>query len=325
MKKTVALIIFIFSIVLLQGQTNLVPNWSFEIDSLCPDASSEINYAPPWHSAGGNPDYFNTCVSIFGVGIPLNWCGYQYPKTGIAYAGIYCYVSNGSFNDLKEYLHVKLSDSLVQNRKYCVSFYVNLSKPPYMTYNNVAITEIGMYFSDSTLFSVNAGPLPFTPQIVSPTGVFLTDTVNWTEISGTYIAYGGEKYITIGNFKPTGMTDTMGIVHHNNTSASYYFIDDVTVRDCTNDGVEEIGNPYAISVNPNPNNGNFILDYHIANADSGLLSIYDVTGKLILSYPFNSSGTSIKIENAQLNAGAYFYQVKVNDRKVKMGKLIIVK
>ncbi len=76
---------------------------------------------------------------------------------------------------------------------------------------------------------------------------------------------------------------------------------------------------------PNPNNGNFTLGYHISDTDIGVLSIFDITGKFIKSYPFNSNETSININGAELNAGVYFYEVMVNDRKVKMDKLIIVK
>ncbi len=44
------------------AQTNLVPNPSFETDSLCPNGGSEIKYASPWYSpTGGSPDYFRPC------------------------------------------------------------------------------------------------------------------------------------------------------------------------------------------------------------------------------------------------------------------------
>ena len=76
---------------------------------------------------------------------------------------------------------------------------------------------------------------------------------------------------------------------------------------------------------PNPNNGNFTLDYHITDSDIGLLLIYDLAGRLISSCPFNSTETSIKIDGTQLSAGSYLYEIKINDRKIRMNKLIIVK
>ena len=190
-------------------------------------------------------------------------------------------------------------------------------------YNNVAITELGLYISDTAVFS-NQQTLPFTPQIVSPAGVYLSDTVNWTEISGTYIAHGGEKYITLGNFNTH--TDTIGVVYHNNYSASYYFIDDVTVRDCTNDGVEEIAeDKMHFNLYPNPNNGNMVLEYQIQTNDSGVLSIYDVSGRLVNQKTLNSANNKVNIDATSLNAGAYYYNILVNGNKVKADKLIILK
>ena len=232
----------LFQYISLSAQTNLIPNWSFETDTTCPYQGSQINYAFPWYSpTGGSPDYFNGCdgSAISSFGVPLNWPGYQYAKTGMAYVGIYCYDWNGSYPDLKEYLQVKLTDSLIANRKYCVSFYVNLAKPHGPAYNVVAITKIGMFISDTAVSDTTTYTLPYTAQIQSPAGYYLSDTVNWMEISGTYTAHGGEKYITIGNFNI--ISDTICIVHHPGLqySGAYYFIDDISVVDCTV-GVDEI-------------------------------------------------------------------------------------
>ena len=49
------------------------------------------------------------------------------------------------------------------------------------------------------------------------------------------------------------MTDTMGIVYHNNYSAAYYFIDDVSLVDCTGQGVQELGiKNEELGIYPNP-------------------------------------------------------------------------
>ena len=289
------------------AQLNLVPNPSFETYTNCPTSGSQINYAFPWYSpTGGSPDYFNGCVSSYSVGVPLNWGGYQYAKTGIAYAGIYCYGSNLPYPDIKEYLQVKLTDSLIQNKKYCVSFYVNLAKPPSgsLTYNNVAITEIGMYISDTAVSEVNEYTLPYIAQIQSPSGVFLNDTVNWTEISGTYTAHGGEKYITIGNFN--SHTDTMGIVHYNNYSASYYYIDDVSVVDCTDMGVGELGiTNEELGIIPNPSQGMFEVKSDKYKIQS--IEVFNVLGEKIYYEEIKDITATI---NLQAPPGVYFIQVQ---------------
>ena len=308
MKKVLKYLLFLTPL-LLRGvgggaiaQTNLVPNWSFETDSLCPNSVSEINYAPPWHTAGQSPDYFNGCVSAssFNVGIPYNLCGYQYARTGVAYAGMYFY-SAVTGSEGEEYLQVKLTDSLIQNRKYCVSFYVNLAKPTFQSYNFVAITEIGMYISDTAVFAYQ-DPLPYVPQIQSPVGVFFNDTVNWTEISGTYLAHGGEKYITIGNFN--SHTDTLGIEHVNNYSASYYFIDDVSIVDCTV-GIDKITEDMQVSIYPNPSQGIFEVKSEKYKIQS--IEVFNVLGEKIYNEEIKDITATI---NLQAPPGVYFMQVQ---------------
>ncbi len=76
---------------------------------------------------------------------------------------------------------------------------------------------------------------------------------------------------------------------------------------------------------PNPNNGDFTLSYNVADNEIGTITIYDIAGKLIHSFNFTSSSTVVTIHENELNAGAYFYEIKVNESKVKMDKLIIIK
>ncbi len=76
---------------------------------------------------------------------------------------------------------------------------------------------------------------------------------------------------------------------------------------------------------PNPNDGNMTLSYRLSDGENGELSIYDIAGKLISKHRFISGNSSINIDETQLNAGAYFYEIKANDRKIKTDKLIILK
>ena len=76
---------------------------------------------------------------------------------------------------------------------------------------------------------------------------------------------------------------------------------------------------------PNPTNGSFTLDYHLGDNDSGILSIYDVAGKLIRNYSLNSSTTTAIVNVSQLEAGVYIYSVLINNAKVKTDRLIIIK
>src|SRR3989304_3331262 len=127
-KKTKRLVLVIlFSFLFADNyfsQVNLVPNWSFEDTLTCPTTAGEIDKAPPWFNPTlSTPDYYNSCNGS-SVGVPYHGSDYQPARTGNAYAGIWVYQMG---TDYREYIEVKLIDSLDQGKKYCVSFYVNLA------------------------------------------------------------------------------------------------------------------------------------------------------------------------------------------------------
>ncbi len=206
---------------------NLVPNPSFEDTIGCPNTFSQINLAPPWFNPAlhpdvtpkPTPDYFNQCDTSNKFGIPDNIFGYQYAKEGIAYAGIY--VLNLGFSNVREYIEVKLIDTLINSKKYYVSFYVNLAES-----SKYAMKNMGAYLSKEIVIDSTALYLPYIPQITNSLNNPPISKTKWTLISGTFIASGGEKYITIGNFKDD--TDTI-LVENNASVHSYYYIDDVSV------------------------------------------------------------------------------------------------
>ena len=74
-----------------QQQYNLVPNYSFEIYTVCPNYLNSPP-PPPWFvpSNFGN-FYYNTCSISPYFGVPYNASGtsYQYAITGNAYIGLF--------------------------------------------------------------------------------------------------------------------------------------------------------------------------------------------------------------------------------------------
>lgn len=111
MNKLIIYIIFLFFVTKITAQVNLVSNPSFELYDSCPNSGGQIYYADNWfqpYAVNGNvtlissSDYFNSCSSIAGVGVPQNSVGYQIPLTGNAYAGIICF-GPGAFN-YREYI-----------------------------------------------------------------------------------------------------------------------------------------------------------------------------------------------------------------------------
>ena len=213
------------------SQSNLVPNPSFETFSSCPNSISQLDTAIPWFNPTANsPDYFNQCwiTGANSADVPLNFWGYESPKTGVAYAGFGAFASSIS-PDSREYLEVKLLDSLIISKKYCIDFYVSLAGT-----SIYSIDAIGIYFSKNKITSSTVFNLGFTPQVRNPIGNFLTDTVNWMLISGQYTASGGEQYITIGNFYDDANTGVDTTYPGNISYISYYYIDDISVSVCDN-------------------------------------------------------------------------------------------
>jgi len=327
MKKVISLLCLIFSFLHFVNSQNLVPNPSFENIISCPISPIQIWLAPPWFQPNffsginnSSSDLFNSCCTSSSlVGVPVNILGYQNPRTGIGYAGFYSY--NDTVN-MREYIEVPLIDTLIANKNYCVEFYVSISN---FCYN--AISNVGAYFSVDTVFQNNIqfyALSSYIPQIENPITNMLNDTANWMLVSGNFIATGGERFMTIGNFRIPANTNTQ-IMPGATQGGAYYYIDDVSVVDCTGDGVDELTNNSSIKLYPNPNSGMMLLEYKLQDNQSGIINITDVTGKQIRSYAFNNSGTSTQIDARELEAGVYFYDVLINNTKVKTDKLIIIK
>lgn len=61
----------------------------------------------------------------------------------------------------------------------------------------------GAYAAGPLLDTITKCTVPLTyitPQVSNPKGNIITDTLNWTAISGTFTAAGNEKYLLLGNF-----------------------------------------------------------------------------------------------------------------------------
>lgn len=202
---------------------NLVPNPSFEQFTTCPPGVAPPFTAAIWSlpSVGGSSDYYNSCAPAASfVSTPDNGFGTQVPRTGSGYAGFILRPTNL----YREYLEVQLTTPLVAGNTYQVSFYVSLADQ-----SKWAIDKFGTYLSVGSVGPINGAPvLPFVPQVMHPIGTFITDKTNWTQISGSYTATGGEDHLVIGNFYDNvATTPQMG--QGGFYEGSYYYIDDVSV------------------------------------------------------------------------------------------------
>lgn len=218
---------------------NLVFNPSFEEYRDCPrkiDALGTLTIVEAWFQpTKGSADYYNVCGSR-DCGVPNNKLGVQSAHTGLGYCGIYCSKTN-----YREYLQTQLKHSLQKGEKYLLSFYVSLSE-----YSSGSVATIGGLLTkdriEDTVRSVimrkeerkisskvsQTLATYYEPQVMNPYENVLVNTRGWTCISGTFVAEGGEEYLTIGNFLPaskSNVTDLDSLTYL--LPGAYYYIDDV--------------------------------------------------------------------------------------------------
>lgn len=315
--KSATLILFSFTGILFSiAQVNLVPNPSFEMYSSCPTSSGQITYSNNWMSPTlGTPDYYNSCSSVMSV--PVQGPGlFQNAADGNAFAGIWCYYDASQY---REYIQVMLSDTLKSGDSYDVSFKVNL-----MNGCQYSISTMGLVLSNSPISSGCSNCLlSYSPQIENPASDVLSDTLGWTIVSGTYVANGGERYVTIGNFKSdansNAVYDSDGIYNE-----AYYLIDDISVTRI-NVGIDEHNNSYNINVFPNPSTGALKFTYNRMTQDRGEVEIYDLTGKKLKTYPLKDYENTLHIDDLSVDNGIYFYRITINGSIVRSDKLMIIK
>ncbi len=301
---------------------NLVPNNSFEtyIDCYCQgDAFTCLDST--WFEFN-SADYLNVCDTSTYRSIPVNRYGFQYAFDGNAYMGIISF-STSFFT--REYIEIKLSEPLIAGQIYYVQFHVSLAD----TFQ-YAIENIGALFTD-TLFDPYPPPSyswqTGIPQVENSLGNMLNDKTNWTPISGSFVANGGEQYMAIGNFRNDAQTITQYLGGGDSTAiGAYYYIDDVYVGSTPPVSVpENEKSKFNYKLYPNPNNGNMIVEYSLAENETGFLNLYSITGNLIHSYPLQQASHKLLIENEELKSGIYLYDVIINDKKVKTDKVVIIK
>ncbi len=278
---------------------NLISNYSFEDTipiSLNPNLYGPEG-APPWFTpiCGQSPDYLSSLYYYPNSGVPDNFFGNQYARTGIAYVGFGVYMS--SWNYAREKISYRLVAPLQINHLYYLEFFVSCADK-----SNQAIDLIGAYFSvDTPNFCLG---FVFFPQVVNPSGSILSDTINWQKVSGTFTAQGGEQFVSIANFFPDSLIQLYQFPN-GTISGSYYYLDDVTLIDCTAAGMQESEAIQLYLQNPA---GNTLL--FTANEKLTKAALYNLLGEKVLENHFNQRGSSYRIDVAILPKGMYVLVVE---------------
>jgi len=297
---------------------NFIPNNSFENFSTCPTGGGQINLATPWYDpTGTTSDYLNSCNGGT-VGVPDNVFGFENARSGVGYAGFYAY--KFQFSNEREYLQIKLNDTLEWGKKYLVVFYTSLADTMNYSTNN-----IGAYFSASPVSITGPGQvLNYPAQIVNPTSNSLTGKTGWRLISDTLFATGGELYMTIGNFNVDSLTDTT-YVGNGILNAAYYYIDDVSVIDIGWVGVNVNENSQnQISIFPSPAKDFISVSYKSHNVGEITMNVINALGEIVMSEKLSNKETQIQVSG--LPAGVYYCKfVSAENQMLAAKKIIIIR
>lgn len=308
-----------FAITLLSWQINfaqtpnLVPNGSFETRVNCDPYDSYVEDAPPWFSAtAATPDLFHQCAVVdtapcpwpeqyildpWAFGVPTNALGCESPFNGEGYAGNFYFGKNvNGYDGYKEYLGVRLSETLHAETQYTLRFYVSL---PERIGN--AIWNLQVYFGSDSIYQNNDTYINVNPQLSGNSGEFITNTNGWHEMAWDYTATGNESFLYIGNFQPDSQTDTLFVLEvepqENYYLFSYYYIDDIELREGTLNSLNELSNMH-FRIFPNP-----VSDWLIFESDDQIddLQIFDIEGRCVKHIP------DVKSERKSINVSGLRY------------------
>jgi hypothetical protein len=313
MKKAFYIIILISFSKQVLGQTNLVNNPSFETYTACPTNSDQLKYATGWQTFGESPDYFNSCNPT-SFNVPSNIIGYQSALTGVAYAGFVAYSSLGL---AREIIGSLLTQSLTIGTKYYVSMNVSLAEFDATTKNYIPCDKVGIRFSSVPFSTITPAPINNISHVYATT--IISDTMNWTKISGSFVADSNYKYIMIGNFFNDANTDT---IYRPTGQYSYFYVDDICVSTSsltcpivTN--IKSNEESKSVSIYPNPANS-FVS---VSNL-SGKKCIVSLTNTLGIELYISNITTDLQIDLSTFIDGVYFIYIR-QDNNTSVKKVII--
>lgn len=222
----VALIVFFYFFNFISAEAqNLVPNASFEkvheITNWWMGTGSQFNRIMKWWQSPtqGSPDILFVKVKD-NMKPPRN--GFDLspyePRSGKMMLGIKTYGCKHNFIHCKEYIQVKLTDSLIVGMEYYVEFYAN------PMHTSISSNHLGAALSTVHTYQYHEQGLYYLTPKANSTAL-LRDTGEWQKISATFVADSAYQFLLIGNFFPDEQTkfDTSGA----KIKYAYVLLDDV--------------------------------------------------------------------------------------------------
>lgn len=320
---------------LAQEGENLVPNPGFEQMYSCPYSVAQLDRAVNWYSAmvkgSISTELFSSCVDTSANGgnpgvfdFPCSWFGCQNPKTGENYAGLG--IISDSYSSALEFISSPLTQQLLGGEKYCIKMFVAH-----------ASTSKGISDGLNILFHRDSLLVPFDILSISIQGKQdsllstiasqkLTinqnsDTVSWFEIQSEYIAIGGEKYFSIGNF------NTAANLHYTLFDSNqppplrrhYIYLDDISITHCP----DPVVLPPYLKIYPNPTANRVTVATNALQADeTARLELIDMFGRRVHNENLVYSNEGWELDLYGLQSGMYYLRFWVNGELRAAEKLV---
>ncbi len=211
-----------------QSEGEYIPDPGFEQSQHCPVSfnKSRLKTLIKWDQCSkGTPDHYARCSRA--AGVPRNNFGEQEAQKGDAYSGTIVFAPTKQ--NYREYLCTELSTPLKSGQNYCVKMHVSLADGA-----NFMTDGIGLHFSKKRLNREDEQRLNVKEHLGNPKGHVIRNDSTWTLLSGTYEAQGGERFLTVGNFRSD---DSLHIDQRRFTEDqedtwryAYYYIDELSVK-----------------------------------------------------------------------------------------------
>ncbi len=157
------------------------------------------------------------------------------PHTGAGYA-VLGMANPGLTDNHRSYLQGALQQPLRAGCTYRVSAWVRLCGTrdggPVAYARPVASDRLAAYFTVNRFGTSSTAPLLVVPAQAEllPPGTFVTDTVAYRQVSATFVAQGGERYFTLGNFQFDAATGLRRLLPGTYPVAARYALDDIAVE-----------------------------------------------------------------------------------------------
>lgn len=220
---TIFCLCLIFSWQRVQSQ-NLVPNGSFD------DVRGSRPSMKPWKKINTVDFFVNSDERRYKeVNAAKNDRNYilRKPRTGKAYVGLRVWPK------YNEYLQVQLCKPLEEGKVYSFEMYITPSR-----YSNCYLKTIGAsFYSYRPPYTTREGKEDFPPQVEVYRPFGIRDTADWIRINGVFVAKGGEKLMTIGNFAWAPNDKFKRKKFAFNKREAYYYVDDIAVYELDANGM----------------------------------------------------------------------------------------